>query len=144
MWRLYCGAREGIALQTTYEKLDASLPAGVFLGQITYLDYDCDTSPPRDTLALLMRKRQAFEHEHEIRALVWPPLAPPELGASEIDEDTHVINVPWPAREYLERIYVSPYAEEWYRDVVVSVMERFAPDLIDRLTWSRMRGVPLY
>src|SRR5215203_3143565 len=68
MWRLYCGSREGIALQTTYEKLDASLPAGVFLGQVTYLDYECDMQPPRDRLGLLMRKRQAFEHEHEIRA----------------------------------------------------------------------------
>jgi hypothetical protein len=144
MWRLYCGSHEGIALQTTYEKLDASLPGGVYLGQITYLDYDCDTQPPHDTLALLMRKRQAFEHEHEIRALVWPPESPRELAPRDQDEDVRVINVPWPARDYLERIYVSPYAEEWYRDVVVSVMERFAPDLVDRLTWSRMRGVPLY
>src|SRR5215213_4849035 len=59
MWRLYCGSHDGIALQTTYEKLDASLPEAVYLGQITYLDYECDTSPPRDTLSLLMRKRQA-------------------------------------------------------------------------------------
>ena len=101
----------------------------MFLGQITYRDYECDTQPPRDTLSLLMRKRQAFEHEHEIRALVWPSAAPPEL-VGDLDEETRVINVPWPARDFLERIYVSPYADEWYRDVVVSVMERFAPDLM--------------
>ena len=75
---------------------------------------------------------------------MWPPAAPPEIVPSEIDEDACVVNVPWPARDFLERIYVSPYAEEWYRDVVASVMQRFAPDLVDRLTWSRMRGVPLY
>lgn len=72
-----------------------------------------------------------------------PPAAPPEL-VGDLDDETRVINVPWPARDFLERIYVSPYAEKWYRDVVVSVMERFAPDLIDRLTWSHMRGVPVY
>ena len=144
MWRLYCGSHEGIALQTTYEKLDASLPQGIFLGQITYLDYECDTQPPTDTLALLMRKRQAFAHEHEIRALIWPPAAQPGLLPENLDEHVRVINVPWPGRQFLERIYVSPYAEEWYRDVVVSVMESFAPDLIERLTWSHMRGVPLY
>ncbi len=144
MWRLYCGPHEGIALQTTYEKLDASLPQGVFLGQVTYLDYECDTQAPHDTLALLMRKRQAFEHEHEIRALIWPPEGPPGLVPEDLDEHARVINVPWPAREFLEKIYVSPYAEDWYRDVVVSVMKSFAPDLIDRLTWSHMRGVPLY
>ncbi len=26
MWRLYCGANEGVAIKTSYEKLDASLP----------------------------------------------------------------------------------------------------------------------
>lgn len=144
MWRLYCGSHDGIALQTTYEKLDASLPEGIFLGQITYLDYECDTGPPADTLALLMRKRQAFEHEHEIRALIWPASAPPGLVPRALDEHARVVNVPWPARDFLERIYVSPYAEEWYRDVVVSIIETFAPELGDRLTWSHMRGVPLY
>jgi hypothetical protein len=144
MWRLYCGSRDGIALQTTYEKLDASLPNGIFLGAIQYLDYECDTDPPRDALALLMRKRQAFEHEHEIRALIWPPSSPPGLVPPNLEEDAHVINVPWAAADSLERIYVSPYAEEWYRDVVTSVMQRFAPNLVERLTWSHMRGVPLY
>ena len=144
MWRLYCGSHDGIALQTTYEKLDASLPHSIFLGQITYLDYECDTEPPRDTLALLMRKRQAFEHEHEIRALIWPPVCPPGLLPPNLDEDVRVVNVPWRARDFLDGIYVSPYAEEWYRDVVVSVIEKFAPELVDRVTWSHMRGVPLY
>jgi hypothetical protein len=91
-----------------------------------------------------MRKRQAFEHEHEIRALVWPEADPSALVPQDLDEHARIINVPWPAREFLERIYVSPYAEEWYRDVVASVMTGFAPDLVDRLTWSHMRGVPLY
>lgn len=143
MWRLYCGSHDGIALQTTYEKLDASLPDGVFLGQVTYLDYECATTPPRDPLELLMSKRQAFEHEHEIRALVWPSKSP-DLVPQDLDADAQVINVVWRSKEFLEKIYVSPYAEDWYRDVVVAVMDKFAPGLKDRLTWSHMRGVPLY
>lgn len=31
MWRLYCGETDGVALKTSYETLDRSLPAGVFL-----------------------------------------------------------------------------------------------------------------
>ena len=145
MWRLYCGSRDGIALQTTYQRLDASLPAEVLLGQVTYLDYETDTNPPTDELSLLMRKRQAFEHEHEVRALICPGDHPPAGGdAGTRAPDDTVINVPWSANEHLEHIYVSPYAEEWYRDVVVAVLERFAPELKDRLQWSHMRGVPLY
>jgi hypothetical protein len=144
MWRLYCGSDDGIALQTTYEKLDASLPKGVLLGQVAYVDYDTDNNPPHDALALLMRKRQAYDHEHEVRALIWPAMNPPGLLPKNFGEDTSIINVPWAADEYLEQIYVSPYAEEWYRDVVESVIQKFAPELVDRLTWSHMKGVPLY
>ena len=144
MWRLYCGSHDGIALQTTYEKLDASLPRWVHLGQVKYLDYENDKEPPKDTLALLMRKRQAFEHEHEVRALIWPKTSPPGPRPDRVGDNESVINLPWSAREHLERIYVSPYAEEWYRDVVVAVLEKFAPDLVGRLQWSHMRGVPLY
>jgi hypothetical protein len=144
MWRLYCGSSDGIALQTTYEKLDASLPAGVYLGRVGYLDYECAPNPPRDPLSLLMSKRQAFEHEHEIRALIWPARSPEGLLPRDLDENTQVINVPWAAEEFLEHIYVSPYAEEWYRDVVTAILDSFAPALKDRLAWSRMRGVPLF
>jgi len=144
MWRLYCGSHDGIALQTTYEKLDASLPPEILLGQMTYLDYETDKNPPPDELSLLMRKRQAFEHEHEVRAVIVPHNRPRAANSGHrVPEDT-VINVPWRANEHLEYIYVSPYAEEWYRDVVVAVLERFAPELVDRLQWSHMRGVPLY
>ena len=144
MWRLYCGSHDGIALQTTYEKLDASLPDGVFLGLVQYLDYECHAEPPTDTLSLLMCKRQAFEHEHEVRALIWPSASPPGLLPEEFRPDETVINVPWSADRFLEHIYVSPYAEEWYRDVVGAVIKNFAPALADRLTWSHMRGVPVY
>ena len=144
MWRLYCGSHDGIALQTTYEKLDASLQKGVFLGLVNYRDYECDTEAPGDALALLMRKRQAFEHEHEVRALIWPAVTPPGLLPKDLRPDETVINVPWDADRFLEHIYVSPYAEEWYRDVVAAVIKNFAPALDNRLTWSHMRGVPVY
>lgn len=32
MWRLYCGPREGVALRTSYEKLDRSIHPHAFIG----------------------------------------------------------------------------------------------------------------
>jgi hypothetical protein len=37
MWKLYCGDRGGVAMQTTYERLDASLPREVRLAKVTEL-----------------------------------------------------------------------------------------------------------
>ena len=34
MWRLYCATDAGVALQTTYERLDASLPNFVFWARL--------------------------------------------------------------------------------------------------------------
>jgi hypothetical protein len=51
--------------------------------------------------------------------------------------------VPWDVEQAIEHVFVSPYAPEWYRDVVAQVLERFAPGLLPRLEWSEMKGAPL-
>ena len=151
MWRLYCGGRTGVALQTTYAKLDHSLPAdGTYLGQVTYLDYE---SPEPGVASLkglttLMHKRKAFEHEREVRAVIWrhrhlhgSGVAIDKLPAGAGPE---ILLVPWQIDSAIEHVFVNPYAEAWYRDVVGAVLEKFAPALVDRLAWSNLKGVPLY
>ncbi len=62
MWQLYCGSHEGVALQTTYEKLDAAIPLtrGLFLGLVRYLDYERDVYKFSDPLIPVMHKRNVF------------------------------------------------------------------------------------
>ena len=50
MWRLYCGDREGVALCTTYAKLDKSLSdyKGLWLGEVSYVDYEMAEKTPAD------------------------------------------------------------------------------------------------
>ena len=148
MWRLYCGAHDGVALQTTYQKLDESLPPEVLLGQVTYLDYDVDQRPlDFNALTPMMHKRAAFEHEREVRALIWSSgfhiarkLQPEEFPPTPDD----VFTLPWNAEDTVEHVFVSPYAHGWYRDAVAMVVEKFAPRLSNGLRWSQMKGAPLY
>ena len=157
MWRLYCTPREGIALQTTYEKLDASLPhdrdtaaAGepVFLGRVSYRDHaEWDLKVPFNRFALLMHKRLAFAHEHEVRAVVLANAPITVTGhrdtlkveAADMPEAKFVA---WDANAVLDHVYVSPYAKGWYRDAVVAVLHRFAPPLLGRLCPSSMCAAP--
>lgn len=149
MWRLYCPGRRGVAIQTTYEKLDASLPATVLLGRVTYIDYETRmvTEAMINGLSRLMHKRLAFEHEREIRALIWRSA---KLLADDVtleawpSDEPPATGVPWDLSAVVERVFVTPYAEEWYRDVVMQVILRFVPALADRLFWSQMKGIPLY
>ena len=70
MWRLYCGSSSGVALQTTYERLAASVDDdNVYIGLVRYADYDNDTIPSRTVFDPVMHKRAAFAHEREVRVL---------------------------------------------------------------------------
>ena len=48
------------------------------------------------------------------------------------------------ASETIEKVWVSPYAQLWYQEVVRTVLDKFAPDLASRLVWSEMRADPLF
>jgi hypothetical protein len=152
MWRLYCGASEGIALQTSYQTLDESLPPGpgVYIGQVTYINYETsDELPDANALSPFMFKRLAFAHEREVRVVAWPPgmgrlrlLQPGETPPPPSERRT--IDLEWNISKAIEHVYVSPYASAWYRDVAAAVLEKFAPALVDRLRWSEMKGVPRF
>jgi hypothetical protein len=150
MWRLYCGDREGIALRTSYERLDRALPRDAFIGKVTYVDYAEGGGMVNDANSLtpLMHKRAAFEHEREIRVLVWA--RGQAIAAGAVDrgdrpvEMPEIIGLDWDINDAIEHVLVSPYAPEWYREVVTAVLQKFAPPLASRLVWSQIKGVPLY
>lgn len=149
MWRLYCPSGLGVALQTTYAKLDAALPPELLMGMITYVNYDSAALDPFvafNGFAPLMQKRRAFQHEREIRVIAWlgtaretVPLTPGDQG----DVPT-VLKAPWDVAAAIEHVFVNPYAEEWFNEVCRGVVEKFAPALAERVSWSSMKGQPRF
>jgi hypothetical protein len=85
-----------------------------------------------------MHKRIAFEHEKEVRvALITPPEAA-GLGSPGRE-------MPWDVETVLDRVVVSPYAPEWYLDLVREVIAKLAPGaLMEGLTWSDLRADPMF
>jgi hypothetical protein len=141
MWRLYCGAGEGVALSTTYARLDQALAPypEVQIGRVTYLDYHGDAwrEAFANGVTPFMCKRASFEHEREVRILSWGDPATPRRH-----DAPPIIGLDWNIAEAVEQIWVSPYAPRWYFDVVTAVLERFAPEMAPRLTWSEMTESP--
>ena len=142
LWRLFSGDRGGIAIQSTYEELVELIKHddGLYVGCVKYIDYDKEWFPSGNVFYPVMHKRQAFAHEHEIRIvkIMFPHLAdhepPGPVG----------IKVPVNLDSLIKGIFVNPYADEWYTDTVRSVVEKFAPALVGRVSWSRMKAAPLY
>lgn len=77
MWRLYTSGREGVAIQTTIDRLYWLLKKSQYWAMIQvlrvqYIDYDQEDDPPREGghYGLLTCKRRSYEHEREVRAIL--------------------------------------------------------------------------
>ena len=142
MWRLYCPGGQGVAIQTTYQRLVDSIAhdAELYIGLVTYLHYETQSFPPGNFLYPIMHKRNSFAHEREVRLVktcpgLWGP--PATVGPPGITVD-------WEIEPLIEAIYVGPYAAAYYSEVVQTVVKQFAPNLEPRVRWSEMRAEPVY
>lgn len=130
LWRIYCGASEGIALETSYDKLVASLN-GPTLFQVFYeTPGSAKRTPTREDL--ITKKRPAFEYEQEFRILLTEERASEESG----------LPIDWNPEEHVVGIRVHPEADASFMQVVASSIANHAPALKDCVMWSDMRAPP--
>lgn len=141
MWKLYCPTNEGIAIQTTYNKLVDSIPGNktTYIGLVNYLDYEKDAFDNWNIFNAAMHKRKAFEHEKEVRIIkseskFWGTQSKPCL-IEGIEIQTHLF-------ENIESIYVNPYAPEWFFHTVKKLIDRL--DLHLEMKWSEIKSTPYY
>lgn len=126
MWSLYSNSPESICIQTTYKKLSNSLPDWVFIGLIQYIDYKNEIIPDGNILSAVMRKRKSFEHEREVRALIWSKLGA-AVGGDEAREiiDGDGANLAIDLNTLIENIYVNPTSPGWFHEVIQSTASSF-------------------
>ena len=150
MWKLYLKSNEGIAIQSTYEKLKNSFISNdrIYLGQVKYIDYqteyfDRSTCPSANLLRPFIYKRKSFEHEKEVRAVI------EKLDGYTVnennDEQTHIvsgIHTSINLDVLIEKIYVSPNAEPWFLEIVKSIVGRYDKDY--SIIQSDLYQSPLY
>jgi hypothetical protein len=145
MWRIYLKSNEGIVIQTTFRKLNEELSLykedEIFCGMVEYLNYQNDINKPsKSKLSSFMNKRESFEFEHEMRC-VFERIPINERGrkfgysiAREnipklsnyfdlIDKDG--VNVKVNLNNIIESIVVSPFADNWFTDIVKAVTKKY-------------------
>lgn len=128
MWKLYLSSGEGVAVRTTYQRLIASQqgwPYKLYAGMVSYIDYTKDLFSsggyPINSFFPVVTKRKSFAHENEFRLLFWDS----GIGndASKLGLPRDGLLVPVDLKVLLERVYVAPTTDEWFRKVVVNVIE---------------------
>jgi hypothetical protein len=149
MWRLYVTGNEGVAVQSTVDRLCQSFircphpPQHV--APIRYIDYGGDeVISPDNVFSPFLYKRKSFEHEREIRAISWTEYGktienPSPCGSNET---LGGLCVPIDVGTLIERIFVSPTAPSWYLELVQSIVKRYGLDA--ELKQSSLTEGPIY
>lgn len=131
MWKLYAvNIKNAIAIQTTtqnlYEALDKS--PSIKIGKINYIDYQKQFAPVNGSF---WYKRKSFEHEKEVRAVL-----------KNFECENNGIYVPVNVEKLITQIHISPYAPEWFVDVIHSITEKYK--ISKPILYSEMNATPFY
>lgn len=132
MWKIYASFGYGIAIKTSISNLIVSLKEyrdfNVFIGQIEYKDYENDFIGVDNLFNPIFCKRRSFEHEKEVRAIIWTP----DSGKNDIlssgvnsFEDVYGIKVPIILNQLVEAIYISPNSPFWIKEMIKSILNKY-------------------
>jgi hypothetical protein len=116
MWNLYLKSNEGIAVQSTYDRLRNSIidPQPVHLGVVGYIDYGVDQIGTNNVASAFMHKRMSFAHECEVRAMiVRDPITKDQPRAQPFPQG---IEIKVDLEHLIERVYIAPTAPGWFTD----------------------------
>ncbi len=149
MWKLYLSNNEGIAIQSTFQRLLDSLSGyddyDVFIGKITYIDFDKESIPMKNLLSPYLYKRKSFAHEDELRALIWTlqhGKNDPSNRETNKYKDTFGLYVLVDLDKLIERVYVAPTAPRWIVEMIESLISKYG--LQKQVMQSILADKPLY
>ena len=112
MWSIYVRSREGVAIQSTVERLVRAFnhtSVNVHVGVVRYIDYRDSQVGGDSVFERILTKRASFSFEQELRAVCYPITGPGRLVEVDLGE-------------LIERVYVSPQARDWFNKLVIGEM----------------------
>lgn len=120
MWQIFTKNNEGLAIQSTVKRLQEALKTErnteQYIGEVNYIDYKKEHIPFDDTFFPFLFKRKSFQYEREIRII------------SDVSSNNISINdglkIEVDIHQLIERIYIHPKSENWYKNLVIQLMEQ--------------------
>ncbi len=126
MWDLYGKGSGIVAVKSSIGALKDVLSGTkgpIRIAQIRYIDWDSEALP-HDPLQLCARKDKSYEHEAEVRAIIWRQ--DNERWVDEItDKTTHGIPIPVDIRKLFTEVVVGPREGPWVGDLMKDIKKRY-------------------
>lgn len=124
MWQIFTQKNEGLAIQSTLGRLQKALNADTeyqqYVGEVNYIDYKKEYIPFDNTFFPFLFKRKSFQYEREVRIIS-------DLTKFNLDIDNG-IKIGIDIQELIEKIYIHPKSENWYKKLVMDLVERLGFD----------------
>jgi hypothetical protein len=134
MWKLYLKSDEGIAIRTTCDRLRRCFKEtthDIFVGEVKYVDYQRFVIGERNVLPPFFVKRLSFAHEREVRAVISSIFhTPPQPTKLPPDPEPFGITLDVNLDFLVEGVFVAPGTQDWVRDAIQSILEKFGLDRI--------------
>lgn len=120
MWQIFTQNSEGLAIQSTIGRLQKAVNPEYnfdqYIGEVNYIDYKKEYIPFDDLFFPFLFKRKSFQYEREVRIIT-------DTSKSKIKlNDGLKINID--INQLIERIYIHPKSENWYKKLVIELVER--------------------
>lgn len=124
MWQIFTQNSEGLAIQSTVERLKKALDFEKnheqYIGEVNYIDYKKEYIPFDDMFFPFLFKRKSFQYEREVRIIS-------DVTQSNIKlNDGLKINVD--INQLIEKIYIHPKSENWYKNLVIGLVSKLGFD----------------
>ncbi|MEH7424963.1 hypothetical protein [Bacillus thuringiensis] len=134
MWDLYLKSNEGIAIQSSVERLVKCFKGNkekFYIGEVEYIDYKKTIIPEGNFFYPFTFKRKSFEHERELRVvhLLELPAVDDAIDYKAPSPLEFGMPIKCDIKELIERVYVSPTAPEWVFELVCSMCQKFNLDV---------------
>lgn len=144
MWLLYAQTKEAVCIQTTYAKLRNALPQVFKIYQMNYVDYNSNYIPEYHPLTPFVFKRQSFEHEHELRAIIDMDEADSDIHEFlGIEASQYGIYKYISLKDLVHTVYVAPESPDWFYELVISVCKTYCLENV-HVVRSSLETEPFY
>jgi hypothetical protein len=106
---------------------------GLWVGTVRYIDFDSDEVLYRWAFLPALYKRNAFEHERELRAVNQRIFLTKEAPLGEYQ--------PVDLNTLVENVYIAPGAPPWFGDTRKKVVDRYSSNTV--IQQSKLDAQPL-
>jgi len=136
MWKVYSSLGQGIAIESTIERLKLSLGKveGLIIDSVRYRNFDNAPLEKDHEHYILFMKRESFEYEKELRVTICLPK----------EKEREGVNILCNLNTLISHVHVSPYASEYFNEVVNILCSRKFGNFEKPVISSKLLSEPNY